>query len=115
MLAKMKDQYRRGNSHGELNGNPVTVRLESYCLFTKSSNFSIRKCLKVRINGRNTILFLLAQINTLPEELALTVFGPTVGLSYQNFFLLGKGKEISLIFQQLRETRIPCVINIPPA
>lgn len=44
-------------------------------------------------------LFHLAQINIWLSELALTVCDPRVGLSYQNFFLLGKGKEISLIFQ----------------
>lgn len=43
------------------NGNPVTVRLKPYSLFTKSCYFSIRKCFKVRINGRKTSLFLLAQ------------------------------------------------------
>lgn len=112
LLAQTKDQHRRAKrprgAEGLLSTAILACHSETGALvfIHKIVLLLLQKTFfpKLGHNSRSPSLLLPARINATPQKLSLTILDPRVGLSYQNFFLLGRGKEVSFTFQQLRET-----------
>lgn len=112
LLAQTKDRHRRARrprgAEGLLSAAILACHSETGALvfIHRIVLLLLQKTLfpKLGRNGRSPSLLLPVWINATPQKLPLTILDPRVGLSYQNFFLLGRGKETSFTFQQLRET-----------